>query len=135
MKNLNEPRKNMNEPQGDMVDPRKNDPDIIPFERERRTAIERDASGSGSLIPQRQMGELRGRWTNVQSSFVDEPRKAVQEADQLVRTAIKQIEDGFSAERAELEKQWSQGDKVSTEDLRVCLQHYRSFFDRLLSSI
>jgi hypothetical protein len=138
MKNLNEPRKNMNEPQGEIMDqPHKNEPDVIPFERDRRMAgTDRDSSVSaGSLIPQRQMGELRGRWTNIQSSFVDEPRKAVQEADQLVRMAIKQIEEGFSAQRSELEKQWSRGDKVSTEDLRVCLQHYRSFFDRLLSNV
>jgi hypothetical protein len=136
MKNLNEPRKNVNESKGEMMDqPLKNEPEVIPFERERRATTERENSSAGSLIPQRQMGELRGRWTNVQSSFVDEPRKAVQEADQLVRMAIKQIEEGFSAERAELEKQWSRGDKVSTEDLRVCLQHYRSFFDRLLSSV
>jgi hypothetical protein len=31
-----------------------------------------------------------------------------------------------------LEKQWDQGDTVSTEALRVALQRYRSFFDRLL---
>ena len=125
MKNLNEPRRNMNEPL-DIDQPQKTSPEVVPFER--RTA-------GGSLIPQRQMGEMRERWTGIQSSFVDEPRKAVQEADQLVRTAIKQIEEGFSAQRAELEKQWSRGGEVSTEDLRVSLQHYRSFFDRLLSNL
>jgi hypothetical protein len=31
-----------------------------------------------------------------------------------------------------LEKRWGQGDSVSTEDLRLALQRYRSFFDRLL---
>jgi len=132
MKNLNELRKDANELQD--RDPfRKTEPEVVPFERPTPGEIER--ASPGSLIPQRQMGELRGRWSSIQSSFVDEPRKAVQEADQLVRSAIKQIEEGFSAERAELEKQWSQGDKVSTEDLRLCLQHYRSFFDRLLTGV
>lgn len=132
MKNLNEPRKDANELQD--RDPfRKTEPEVVAFQRPTLGEIER--TSPGSLIPQRQMGELSGRWTSIQSSFVDEPRKAVQEADQLVRTAIKQIEEGFSAERAQLEKQWSQGDKVSTEDLRLCLQHYRSFFERLLTSV
>ncbi len=38
----------------------------------------------------------------------------------------------FSEEREQLEAQWAQGDDVSTEDLRIALQRYRSFFDRLL---
>ena len=131
MKNINEPRRDANESQ-DINQPRKTEPEVVPFDR--RIAEEREIR-SGSLIPQHQAGELRGRWKSIQWSFVDEPRKAVQEADQLVRTAIKQIEEGFSAERAELEKQWSRGDKVSTEELRICLQHYRSFFDRLLTNV
>ena len=133
MKNLNEPRKNVNEPPDNIEQLHKTESDVIPFER--RTLPEKEMSHDELLIPQRQMGDLRGRWTNIQSSFVDEPRKAVQEADQLVRAAIIQIEEGFSSERAELEKQWSRGDKVSTEDLRLCFQHYRSFFDRILSNI
>ena len=117
MKNLNEPRK---------------DPDVIPFEQ-RRSATPKDTTGS--LVPARHLDELRAHWTTIQSSFVDEPRRAVEEADKLVASAIKQIEDAFTAERANLEKQWSRGDQVSTEDLRVALQHYRDFFDRVLSHI
>ena len=132
MKNLNEPRRDADEPR-DRDPIQKTEPEVVAFQR--RTTSEIETTSPGSLIPQHQMGDLRGRWTSIQSSFVDEPRKAVQEADQLVRSAIKQIEEGFSAERAELEKQWSQGDKVSTEDLRLCLQHYRSFFDRLLTGV
>jgi hypothetical protein len=86
-----------------------------------------------ALIPSEQVEQLRQQWTTVQSHFVDEPRKSVEEADQLVAAAIKQIEDGFSAGRSNLEKQWSRGDQASTEDLRVCLQHYRQFFDQLLT--
>ena len=90
---------------------------------------------TGSLIPTQQVEELRQRWMDVQSHFVDEPRKSVEEADQLVLMAIQQIQNGFNAGRANLEQQWSRGDQASTEDLRICLQHYHQFFDRLLSKV
>jgi len=86
-----------------------------------------------SLIAKGQIDELRSRWDTIQAGFVDEPRGAVKDADALVASAIQQISDAFSGQRAELEKQWSRGDDVSTEDLRLALQRYRSFFSRLLS--
>ncbi len=64
---------------------------------------------------------------------MDEPRKAVEQADGLVASAMKRLAEVLADERAGLEKQWDRGDNVSTEDLRVALQRYRSFFDRLLS--
>lgn len=76
---------------------------------------------------------LRGRWDGIQARFVDEPRDAVEEADELVGDVMQRLSDGFSAERSRLEREWDQGDRVSTEDLRVALKRYRSFFDRLLS--
>jgi len=79
------------------------------------------------------MEELRARWTTIQAAFVDEPRKAVQDADELVSTAIKQIVEGFRDQRGQLEKQWTHGGDVSTEDFRLSLQRYRAFFERLLS--
>ena len=66
-------------------------------------------------------------------SFVDEPRKAVQEADQLVKSAIQQLEEVFREQRTQMEQLWSGGKDVSTEDLRVSFQRYRTLFDRLLS--
>jgi hypothetical protein len=62
-----------------------------------------------------------------------EPRKAVEQADGLVASAMKRLAEVFAEERAGLEKQWDRGESVSTEDLRVALQRYRTFFDRLLS--
>jgi hypothetical protein len=79
-------------------------------------------------------GELRDRWTDVQSAFVDEPKTAVEQADALVADVMKRLATGFAEERKSLEGQWSRGDDVSTEDLRLALQRYRSFFDRLLSA-
>jgi hypothetical protein len=75
----------------------------------------------------------RTRWEAIQTGFVDEPRKAVEEADALVAQVIKRLSEVFAAEHAGLEQQWDRGDEISTEDLRVALKRYRSFFDRLLS--
>ncbi len=75
----------------------------------------------------------RTRWEAVQTGFVDEPRKAVEEADSLVAQVIKRLSEVFAEERTNLERQWDRGDQISTEDLRIALRKYRSFFDRLLS--
>ncbi|HSJ65077.1 MAG TPA: hypothetical protein VK922_14390 [Gemmatimonadaceae bacterium] len=75
----------------------------------------------------------RRRWMEVQTGFVDEPRRAVEEADGLVAEAIRELAESFASERATLERQWDRGDDVSTEDLRQALQRYRAFFGRLLS--
>ena len=79
------------------------------------------------------LNDFNSRWSAIQTGFVDEPRSAVQQADALVSDVIKRIADSFSGERAQLEQQWDRGDNVSTEDLRVALQRYRSFFSRLLT--
>jgi hypothetical protein len=77
--------------------------------------------------------DFRARWDAIQVGFVDEPRQAVQQADSLVAGAMKRLAEMFAAERAKLEGQWDRGDDVSTEDLRLGLRRYRSFFGRLLS--
>jgi hypothetical protein len=46
---------------------------------------------------------------------------------------MKRLAEIFASERSQLESQWDKGDEVSTEDLRIALQRYRSFFGRLLS--
>jgi hypothetical protein len=85
------------------------------------------------LFPDNELQDLRSKWDQVQTGFVDEPRNAVQEADGLVATAMKRLAEVFAQERSKLEQQWDRGDDVSTEDLRLALQRYRSFFHRLLS--
>jgi hypothetical protein len=74
------------------------------------------------------------RWQTIQAGFVDEPRRAVQEADALVAEVMRRLAEGFATERERLEHQWSGGKEVDTEDLRLALRRYRSFFDRLLST-
>jgi hypothetical protein len=85
------------------------------------------------LFPDDELHNFRARWDQVQTSFVDEPRQAVEQADSLVANVVKRIAEQFSNERANLEDQWAKGDNVSTEDLRQALKRYRSFFDRLLT--
>jgi hypothetical protein len=76
----------------------------------------------------------RSRWSEIQAAFVDEPRRAVEQADELVAELIQRLTQTFADERSKLEQQWDREGDVSTEDLRVGLQRYRSFFDRLLSA-
>jgi hypothetical protein len=85
------------------------------------------------LFPSNELGEMRNRWDAIQTGFVDEPQKAVREADALVASAMQRLSEVFSNERSKLEQQWNKGDSVSTEDLRLALQRYRSFFHRVLS--
>lgn len=75
----------------------------------------------------------RTRWDGIQTGFVDQPKAAVEQADALVGEMLKRLTDTFTAERSTLESQWNRGQPVSTEDLRIALKHYRSFFERLLS--
>lgn len=76
---------------------------------------------------------FRDRWNEIQTSFIDEPRKSVEEANELVKDLTERITERFQDERLGLEERWEEGEEVSTEDLRVTLQRYRSFFDRLLT--
>jgi hypothetical protein len=103
-----------------------------------------DVSGAGAvpaddgrhepLLPADQTDRYRDRWQEIQASFVDQPRECVERADTLVADLMQRLAAGFSQEREQLEAQWDKGDDVSTEDLRVALTRYRSFFDRLLSA-
>ena len=86
-----------------------------------------------AVFPREEIDQLRPKWNDIQTRFIDEPRKSVEEADGLVAATIKRLADSFASERAKLESQWAGGNDVSTEDLRLALRRYRSFFDRLLS--
>lgn len=92
-----------------------------------------EQTSAGPLFPSGELDGLRTRWKTIQGTFVDEPRQAVELADELVASAMKRLAEVFSEERSRLEQQWDRGDNVSTEDLRVALQRYRTFFERMLS--
>jgi hypothetical protein len=94
-----------------------------------------DESGAREpLVAPDQAGRFTDRWREVQADFVDRPRESVQAADALVAELMQLLASSFSDERGRLEQQWDGGNDVSTEDLRVALTRYRSFFDRLLSA-
>jgi hypothetical protein len=87
----------------------------------------------GPLFSGSEANDLRGKWDAIQVGFVDEPRRAVERADILVAGTMKRLAEIFAEERNKLENQWGKGEDVSTEDLRLALRRYRSFFSRLLS--
>lgn len=100
-------------------------------------AAEQRGRGGASLAPllsSDATGAFQARWDAVQTAFIDEPRQVVEQADKLVAELMQQLAKTFAQERSRLEQQWEQSGDVSTEDLRLALQRYRSFFQRLLSA-
>jgi hypothetical protein len=95
---------------------------------DRPGAAQSEAEGLAPLFDEHIAGEFRSRWSIVQQGFVDDPQKAVREGDELVAQVIKSLAESFAKQRAALE-----GQRDSTEDLRLALRRYRSFFERLLS--
>jgi hypothetical protein len=92
-----------------------------------------DDTRHSDLFPNEDLEGYRTQWESIQAGFVDQPRAAVEEADALVSQVVTRLTDVFARERSTLEGQWAKGDNVSTEDLRIALTRYRSFFHRLLS--
>jgi hypothetical protein len=92
------------------------------------------AEESEPLLAAEHSADFQLRWEQVQTRFVDEPRGAVEDADELVANLMQQLAEGFAQARERLEAQWGRGEAISTEDLRVALKRYRSFFQRLLST-
>jgi hypothetical protein len=99
----------------------------------REVPAERAAEPHTPLFHDQELGGFRTRWEAIQTGFVDEPRSAVEQADTLVAEMMTKLSEMFAGERKSLEAQWGRGDNVSTEDLRIALKRYRSFFERLLS--
>ena len=104
----------------------------IPYKAPVETPAEMNEGSQVSLLSQTESAHFHSRWNEIQGRFVDEPRTAVQQADVLVSDVIEIITRMFSNEHNTLEVQWNQGNDVSTEDLRQALQHYRTFFNRLV---
>jgi hypothetical protein len=108
----------------------------------RNVASEIRADRPDSLTHQEQLAPLfvpevandfRTRWNAVQSSFVDDPGQAVRKGDELVAQVMKSLAESFAHERARIEGQMNANESLSTEALRLALQRYRSFFERLLA--
>jgi len=115
-----------------------------PAEAEREAAPEQVASSNRGAPPEASepnsalfdteaSKDLQERWLNIQTAFVDEPGKAVEQAEALVGEVMTQLTESFARERRDLQARWSGHDDVSTEDLRQAIRRYRSFFNRLLA--
>jgi hypothetical protein len=100
------------------------------------TAADRQADNGArqrtTLIPPEQAESYNSRWNELKSEFVDEPRRAVQGANELVGEVLDELEELFRRQRADLEHGLD-SEQTTTEDLRQALGRYRSFFDRLLT--
>jgi hypothetical protein len=89
--------------------------------------VSRGGSGTGAAATLA-CEEVRTRWDGIQVGFVDEPRSVAQEKVALVSATFKWLAENFAAERQKLEQLWDLSENASTEELRVALQRYRSFF-------
>jgi hypothetical protein len=86
-----------------------------------------------ALFPPEVASDFNSRWDAVQIGFVDDPGEAVRKADELVAQVMKSLAESFANERDRIEGQLGQTNSESTENMRVALRRYRSFFQRLLS--
>ena len=99
-----------------------------------RTKEERKEDASlAPLFTQEIALDFRTRWDLVQRSFVDDPKEAVHAADELVAQVTENLAQTFAQQRSTLEAGLDQAETPSTENLRIALRQYRSFFERLLS--
>jgi hypothetical protein len=104
-----------------------------PINDERSVERAADAERPTPLFHEQELTGYRTRWGGIQTGFVDEPRKAVEEADALVSELTSRLAQSFTDERRRLEERWGKAENVSTEDLRQAMRRYRSFFERLLT--
>ncbi|MFC9294586.1 hypothetical protein ACFTWH_13470 [Streptomyces sp. NPDC057011] len=104
-------------------------------ESEARAPVQQDEGGEEQpLLATGEAERYRTAWSEIQVRFVDDPREAVTSADALVAEVMQNLAGTFASHKQELEGQWQSGEHVATEDLRLALQHYRSFFNRLLKT-
>jgi hypothetical protein len=92
-----------------------------------------EEESNSPLFPTHQCATLEKEWQAIQAKFVDAPRDCVQQADALVTKTIDILSSSFGEMRSSMERTWEKDGDVSTEELRLALQNYRSFFRRLLS--
>jgi hypothetical protein len=118
----------MDETQTEVDRPEEN----IAMQNEQAITPEVVESGQLPWLKDEEIDELQARWDSIQIEFVDEPRVSVEKADALLADALERIKQMFSNEQTTLNEQWVSREDISTEDLRVALQNYRSFLNRLL---
>jgi len=104
-----------------------------PEEMNRESSSSEMTDKSVPLLNEDDAEDFRSRWQEIQTEFVNDPHDSVEKADDLVEKVMNSITETFAQERSSLEDQWNQGAEASTEDLRLAIKRYRSFFNRLLT--
>ena len=117
-------------PQSDENPEPRRAPVSIDARRAREQELARGDTGGGPDS----MGDLQSRWTELQTIFVDDPRSAVQRADEVVTQTIQRVHERMNTQRSQLGERWQRNDNISTEDLRVAFQNYRNFFRSLVEN-
>ena len=100
---------------------------LQPAETPSDVPINATATEAISLLPEDAAGRFRSRWELIQSGFVDDPRRSVEQAGALVDEALEELNAVFKEKRAQLQRDGN----VPTEDLRQTLRHYRLLLNRL----
>ena len=116
-------------PSADDPEPRRS-----PVSIDARRSREEEVSSGDTDGDRDSMGDLQSRWTELQTIFVDDPRSAVQRADEVVSQAIQRIHERMNSQRSQLGEGWQRKENISTEDLRVAFQNYRNFFRSLVEN-
>lgn len=117
------------------------DADLAAEDRREHEAVQRRAMApeipTGVVavkpLPAERVSEFRTRWSRVQELFVEDPRRSLEQAGANVQDVIRELGASFARERSELERRMASGEDVSTEELRIALRRYKSFFDRILT--
>ncbi len=92
-----------------------------------------DDPGTPSVAgPAARTEQLQERWLAIQSDFVDDPRRSVASAADLVTEAIDTLVTEIKERDASLRGTW-ESSSADTEVLRNALRDYRSFLDRLVA--
>ncbi len=91
--------------------------------------------GNNAGLPsfsQEELGELQSRWKAIQVQFVDEPCSAVEQAEAFVAETSERVKQMLVDKQKVLGQQWLNHDEVTTEELRVIMQDYRTLLNQML---
>ena len=75
-----------------------------------------------------------GPWNQIQAMFVDDPDASIKRAAGLVDDRVEELIQSVRARQQSMQSAW-QAKYAGTEELRVALQHYRTFWNSLEDSL
>ncbi|MFE0672526.1 hypothetical protein [Streptomyces sp. NPDC058867] len=89
-------------------------------------------AGTKPLLSREESDKLDLRLQGALSGFIDAPRAAVEEADQLLEELAGRVTEALHQRRDTLRGSWHDQTASDTERLRLALRDYRELADRLL---